>query len=62
MIAAMTGGVLDPIILRTLLDSGSSKTLINKSAIPKGAEIQPSENEDAMNTIAGIFQPIGYVI
>ena len=35
MIAAMIGGVLDPIILKTLLGSGSSKILINKSATPK---------------------------
>ena len=34
MIAEMIGEVLDPVISRTLLNSGSRKTLINKSAIP----------------------------
>ena len=62
MIPGMIGGVLDPIILRTLLDSGSGKTLINKSVLPAGAEVRPCENKDAMNTMAGIFQPTGYVI
>ena len=61
-IPGMIGGVLDPIIVRTLLDSGSGKTLINKSALPEGAEVRPCENKDAMNTMAGIFQPTGYVI
>ena len=61
-IHGIIGGVLDPIIVRTLLDSGSGKTLINKSALPEGAEVRPCENKDAMNTMAGIFQPTGYVI
>ena len=61
MMPRMIGGVADPTILRTLLDSGSSKSLISKLALPEGAEIRPCEQE-AMNTMAGMFQPMGYVI
>ena len=39
LMANMTGSILDPAIHRTLLDSGSGKTLISKSALPPGTEI-----------------------
>ena len=48
--------------MRTLLDSGSSKTLISKSALPADAEVKPTEQDEPMNTMAGFFKPLGYVI
>ena len=62
LMANMTGSILDPAIHRTLLDSGSGKTLISKSALPPGTEIQVTEQDEQMNTMAGIFKPLGYVI
>ena len=62
MMAGMVGGVRDPTIMRTLLDSGSSKTLIRRSALPPNVEVRPTEQDEPMNTMAGIFKPTGYVI
>ena len=60
--AGMVGEVRDPTILRTLLDSGSSKTLISKSALPADTEVKPTEQDKSMDTMTGFFKPLEYVI
>ncbi|EJK65227.1 hypothetical protein THAOC_13943 [Thalassiosira oceanica] len=58
---ATTQGISEPNMLRTLLDSGTFHTLIHIDALPPGVEIHRTEKQNAMQTMAGTFMPMGYV-
>ena len=44
-------------ILKVLLDPGSTKTLINKKSVPRGAKTKTLGSENKVSTIAGTMKP-----
>jgi hypothetical protein len=52
-IAGSIGTVKSRKFLKVLLDSGSTATLIRKSALPKGVQGKPLNESKGMNTLAG---------
>lgn len=54
MLARKIGGIDSGTLLRVLFDSGSSKTMINKQALPPAARVRQMESKH-FETIAGTF-------
>lgn len=61
MVAKAIAGRSSSRLLRVLFDSGGGKSLIHRRAIPRGAKLTPPNDKTALNTIAGIYHPLGKV-
>ena len=58
LVANQIGGQDSKVFLRCLFDSGSSGSLIHRSALPQGVKLESLESEQQMLTIAGTYKSV----
>ena len=48
-------------LLKVLFDSGGSKSTVHRRVLPQGARIDPDRSGTMLNTLAGVYAPLGRV-
>ena len=62
MTTGATGKIVPPCILRTLLDTGSRKSLISSRCLSSEVQIELLKQKEVMKTMVGRVQPQGTVV